>query len=205
MQQRYDALAADYDARWRRYNRAVHAEILRRLPRELKGARVLDIGCGTGEWLEQLLCRHAEIAQVVGIEPSREMLSVACARFAEFPSKVVVELRQENAESMVFSANSFDVVTCLNVMHYLEKPAQLFESAHRVLDVGGTLVVQDYTRNGWPLFGKMARVFDRGTQHLYAPKELNELAERAGFRVQIARTFRITRFWRGVVLKARKV
>lgn len=202
--QRYDKLAADYDARWRKYNRAVYDEVSRHLPRDLGGARVLDVGCGTGAWLEWLLRRHSQIALAVGVDPSREMLNVACARFACFKSKTVVKLRQENAENFSSQNDSFDLITSLNVMHYLEKPRDFFADAQRVLDVGGTLIVQDYTRNGWPFFAPSMRVFDAGTRHIFSPRELSEMAQNAGFRVRYARTFAISVFWRGAILVATK-
>ena len=201
---RYDKLAADYDRRWRLYNRAVHDEVLRHIPRDFAGHRVLDVGCGTGAWLELIVRRRPQIAHVVGVEQSREMLNCACARFAYIASKTVVELRQQSAEEMAFDADSFDVVTCLNALHYSENAPQFFADAHRVLDVGGTLIVQDYTHNGWPFFDRAARLFDSGCAHIYHARELSELAKNAGFIVEIARTFRITRLWRGVVLVATK-
>ncbi len=202
--QRYDALAARYDRTWRGYNRAVHSEILRHLPRDLSGARVLDVGCGTGEWIERLLRRHREIAYVVGIEPSRGMLNQSCARFAAFSCPTTVELRQCKMEEFDWDDASFQLVTSLNGLHYAENPRQWFETFHRVLDVGGTFVLQDYTHNGWPFFARAMRFFDRGTQGIYDAREVVRLAENAGFCVQFARTFRISRLWRGLVLVARK-
>lgn len=201
---RYDTLAADYDRRWRVYNRAVHDEVLRHLPCDMTDNRVLDIGCGTGAWLELLMRRHPQIAHVVGVEPSREMLNQACERCTDFSSKIPVELRQESAEDQTFQDNSFDLVTCLNTLHYLENAPQFFADTHRGLDANGTLIVQDYTHNGWPLFNVGARLFDDGCRHLYNARELNDLAQNAGFCVEYARTFRITGFWRGVVLVAKK-
>ena len=203
-QQRYDTLAADYDNRWRVYNRAVHAEVLRHLPHDMTKHRVLDVGCGTGAWLELLVRRNPQISGVVGVEPSREMLNRGCERFGKFSMQTVVELLQSGAEELQFKNDSFDVVTCLNTLHYLQNAPQFFTDAHRVLDVGGTLIVQDYTHNGWPSFECAARVFDNGCVHVYTPRELNDLAENTGFRVKYARTFRVTNFWRGIVLVATK-
>lgn len=202
--QRYDKLAPNYDKVWRRYNRAVHDEVLRHVPDNLNSARVLDVGCGTGEWLQFLIARRPEIAHAVGIEPSREMLNKACERFGRFLSKTSVELLQQSAEELKFQNSAFGLVTCLNVLHYLQNAPQFFADAHRVLDVGGTLVVQDYTHNRWPFFAPTMKIFDGRMQQIYTPRELNDLASNAGLNVRYARSFRISKFWRGAILVAKK-
>ena len=207
--QRYDKLAAHYDVRWRKYNRAVHDEVLRHLPRDLSQHRVLDVGCGTGEWLEVLLRSNPQIVHVVGVEPSRGMQNQACARFADFSSNAMVELLQSRIEDVspksdALKSDSFGLVTCLNVLHYLNDATAFFADAHRVLDVGGTLIVQDYTHINWPFYDHAVRLFDGETQHLYTPREMSVLAESAGFTVKVARCFRISQLWRGAILVARK-
>ncbi len=203
MTQRYDALAAGYDKRWRNYNRATTREVLRVLPQNFQAARVLDIGAGTGFFAAQLLKKQPQIAAIVALDPSSAMLRIARQKLESSSKKTTFV--QGEAEKLPFENAKFDLVVSMNTLHYLQLPRRFFDETHRVLDVGGTLIVQDYTRNDWPLFEKMARIFDRGTQKIYAPRELSVLAERAGFHVEIARVFRITRFWRGVVLQARKL
>lgn len=204
MRNTYDLLARYYDKLWARYNRATSAEVLRVFPKVLEGARVLDVGAGTGFFAVQLLRKHSTIGEIVALDSSREMLKVA-RRKLQNTSHARLCFVQGEAEILPFVDGSFDFVVSMNTLHYLRNPRQFFNETNRVLDVGGTLVVQDYTRNSWPFFELAARLFDSGTQRLYAPSELSKLAEDAGFKVRRARTFRISWFWRGVLLTAEKM
>ncbi len=203
MANRYDLLAPTYDQVWARYNRATSDEVLRCLPQNLEGAHVLDVGAGTGFFIEQLLNQHPQVGQFVALDSSRKMLQVAQRKLAEISHRQMMFVQGE-AERLPFQDRTFDVVVSMNTLHYLREPHKFFSEANRVLESGGTLVVQDYTRNIWPFFEIGARLFDKGTQRLYSLRELNDLAERAGFRVERARCFPISRFWRGVLLKAKK-
>jgi len=205
MTNHYDTLAADYDQRWRRYNQAVSAQVLRALPDNLSGARVLDVGAGTGFFLQQLLLRHPNIGEVVALDASRAMLLQAKPKLRSIAqSSTRLQFVVADAQHLPFENKAFDVVVSLNMLHYLKNPQKFFDEAHRVLEPGGLLVVQDYTRNDWPLFESAMRVFDKGMQRLYSPRDLNHFAQCAGLQVERARYFRISRFWRGVLLKARK-
>lgn len=205
MTNRYDTLAADYDQRWQRYNQAVSAQVLRALPDNLSGARVLDVGAGTGFFLEKLLRRHPHVDEIVALDASHAMLLQAQRKLQNVaPSSTRLQFVLADAPPLPFENQSFDVVVSMNVLHYFDEPQKFFDEAHRVLEPGGLLVVQDYTRNHWPLFESAMRVFDKGMQRLYSPRDLNHFAECAGFQVERARYFRISRFWRGVLLKARK-
>ena len=202
---RYDRLAAGYDKRWRRYNQAAGAQMLRALPADLSGARLLDAAAGTGYFLEVLLRHHQTLDEVVALDASRAMLMQAKRKLRTVaPSSTRLRFIVADATCLPFENKSFDVVVSMNALHYFDEPQKFFDEAHRVLEPGGLLLVQDYTRNQWPLFEPMMRVFDQGMQRLYSPRDLSDFAERAGFQVERARHFRITRFWRGVLLKARE-
>lgn len=203
---RYDKLAADYDRRWRRYNQAVGAQVWRALPVDLSGAQILDAGAGTGHFLEQLLRRHQNLDEVVALDASRAMLMQAKRKLQTVaPSSTRLRFVTADATCLPLENQSFNVVLSMNVLHYFDRPQKFFNEAYRVLEPGGVLVVQDYTRNSWPLFEPTMRVFDAGMQRLHSPHDLSVLAELAGFHVERAHHFRITRFWRGVLLKARKM
>jgi len=202
---RYDTLAAGYDKRWRRYNQAVSATVLRVLPDDLSGARMLDAGAGTGFFLEHLLRRHSDLNEVVALDASRAMLLQAKRKLQNVASsRTRLQFVMADAQHLPFGSSSFRVVVSMNVLHYFEKPQKFFSEAFRVLEPGGVLLVQDYTRNGWPFFAATMRVLDAGMQHLYTPCDLNNFAQGAGLQTESARYFRISRFWRGVLLKATK-
>jgi SAM-dependent methyltransferase len=71
----YASQARDYDKTWSFYIEATTAETLKRMPMS-SHARVLDVGCGTGELLLRLRGKYPE-ATLAGIDPVVEMLAVA--------------------------------------------------------------------------------------------------------------------------------
>jgi len=107
------------------------------------GARVLDIGCGTGA-LASLLRRTQPNVTVTGLDRDRRMLVRAKGR----PGTEVVSWAEGSAESLPFADGAFDVVTSTLFLHHLthlQKQAALAE-ANRVLRVGGSLHVADWTK-----------------------------------------------------------
>jgi SAM-dependent methyltransferase len=97
------------------------------------GRRALELGCGTGIFLERVARSGAAI---VGIDLSEDLLAKARARMRPFANVV---LARGNAETLPYPDASFDVVYGSSVLHHLDLDAALRE-AHRVLRPGGRIV-----------------------------------------------------------------
>lgn len=106
-----------------------------------EGARVLDIACGTGRFLRQL---HglAPKARLYGVDLSPPYIDQARALLSDIPD---LTLLADNAESLPFRAELFDVVTSVFLFHELPKDVRrrVAREAFRVLVPGGTFVVND--------------------------------------------------------------
>lgn len=86
---------------------------------EVAGRQVLDVACGTGEWLDYFRRRGAEIS---GIDLSRKAIDVCLKRF---PGG---NFHCGPAELLPFDDQSFDLVTCMGSLeHFLDKPKALQE------------------------------------------------------------------------------
>ncbi|WP_371603563.1 class I SAM-dependent methyltransferase [Streptomyces sp. NBC_01220] len=100
---------------------------------DVTGKRVLELGCGAGQWSRALA---AEGATVVGIDLSEAQLAAAARAMgaARYP------LVQGAAEQLPFAADSFDVVFCDYGGLSWAPPRLAVPQAARVLRRGGRLV-----------------------------------------------------------------
>jgi len=98
------------------------------------GARVLELGCGTGEFTRRVAAARADL---VAVDLSRELLVRAQARV---PTGACFAC--SNAELLPFRAATFDVVYGCSILHHLELEAALSE-VRRVLRPGGRLVFSE--------------------------------------------------------------
>ncbi|POM26649.1 putative methyltransferase YcgJ [Actinomadura rubteroloni] len=100
---------------------------------DVKGKRVLELGCGAGQWSRSIA---AEGANVVGLDLSEAQLTEAARAMgtARYP------LVQGAAERLPFAAESFDVVFCDHGGLSWAPPHLAVPQAARVLRHGGRLV-----------------------------------------------------------------
>ena len=101
---------------------------------DLRGTRILDLGCGFG-WF----CRWArtQAAQnVLGIDVSENML----IRAAEMTSDDGVAYQSSDLEQIELPETNFDLAFSSLALHYIENLARVFTSAHRALVSGGRFV-----------------------------------------------------------------
>jgi ubiquinone/menaquinone biosynthesis C-methylase UbiE len=107
-----------------------------RLLGDLKGKRVLELGCGAGQ------CSIAfarQGATAIGVDFSSVQLSIA-RELAE-REEVRVELRQGDMADLAFlRADSIDLVFSAFAFGYVEDLNRVFRQVHRVLKVGAPLV-----------------------------------------------------------------
>ena len=121
----YSALAVSADVPW-------HVKLIARRLGNLHGKHVLDIACGTGQWLRYLQGRGAKVA---GIDISERALQVARELLPD------ADLQQGVAESLPFDDAQFDFVTCLGSLeHFLDQPAALREM-RRVAKPGARFLI----------------------------------------------------------------
>jgi SAM-dependent methyltransferase len=99
-------------------------------------SRLLDIGCGTGEFIELARARGGD---AWGVEVSREAVQTAQGRGLH------VALRASEgveAERLPFADDFFDVVVLWNVIEFFARPAGDLAEIGRVLSPGGRIVIR---------------------------------------------------------------
>jgi ubiquinone/menaquinone biosynthesis C-methylase UbiE len=110
-----------------------------------KGARALDVGCGTGFNVARL-SEHG--FDTVGIEPAQGMRAIARVNCPG------TEIMDGDIERLPFPDASFDLVIAVEVLRYLAGPARAMSEVARVLRPGGTAIVTAAPR--WSLNGYAA-------------------------------------------------
>ncbi len=115
-------------------NETMEAPVFYELVGDVRGQRILDLGCGSGSLGRELLARGA--GSYVGVDGSRNMAAAARSTL-EGTSGIVVEQRVETWE---YPSSTFDLVVSRLALHYVAEIGPLLASVARALVDGGKLV-----------------------------------------------------------------
>lgn len=151
----FDEIARDYD----RMNHLMTAGLDRcwrkRAVQDLHG-KVLDVACGTGDMVVELLrTRHAASLQVTGVDLSEEMLAIAKRKAPQ------AEYRLADAEHLPFGDASFDAVICaFGVRNFVHLEQGLKEMV-RVLKPGGRMAILELATPDNPFIRFFYNIYTR--------------------------------------------
>ena len=104
------------------------------------GDRILDVGCGPGFYITELLEAVGRAGAVAGVDISADMLAVAAKRAAGHGN---VEFHEADAISLPVPDASFERAVCVQVLEYVRDVPTALREMHRVLRPGGRMVVWD--------------------------------------------------------------
>lgn len=155
----------------------------------IQGSRCLDVGCGGGILSEALAVRGGK---VTGIDRAEKPLKVA--QLHADSSGIDVDYRLAAAEDLLSSeAESYDMVTCLELLEHVPDPAALVQSCADLTRPGGHLFFSTINRDprAWLLAivgaEYLLNILPRGT-HDYAklvkPSELAAAVRQAGLSLE---------------------
>lgn len=151
----------------------------------LQGKRVADIGCGGGLLAEGMASRGAT---VTGIDLSEKSLGIARLHLLESGEKV--DYRKISAEELATeNPESYDLVTCLELLEHVTDPSKVVRACARLLKPGGSVCFSSLNRTpkayllailaAEQLFG----IVPKGTHHygkFIKPSELARWATESG-------------------------
>jgi len=152
-------------------------------------SRVLDVGCGCGNFVFALARRFACHSE--GLDLSQERINFALRRRAEDRGAhaELVSFRHGSATQLPYAAASFSHVVSQDALFLVPDKPQSHAEMFRVLEPGGRLVLSDFLQ-------PRLEISPRARQHVYdrvrwtAGYSLvgyQQALERAGFRIRLAR------------------
>lgn len=128
----YNSIADQYDCRYKVGNYAGIERRLMEFVADVHKGTILEVGCGTGHWIQTLTSRGYKVA---GVEPAQAMLDVARKKVPQ------ANLVQGKAEALPFSEPTFDRVFCINAFHHFSDQKLFMTEAYRVLRPGGSIMI----------------------------------------------------------------
>jgi SAM-dependent methyltransferase len=109
---------------------------------DLRGKRVLDVGCGRGELVIQSAMRGAD---AWGIDYAQAAVDIADRALATIDADLRerTHVRQADVKALPFEDAFFDAVFMMDVVEHLypHELAQAFDELHRTIRPGGVLVM----------------------------------------------------------------
>jgi ubiquinone/menaquinone biosynthesis C-methylase UbiE len=114
-----------------------YVTVARLLP-DLSGQRVLEIGCGRGDFSIWLAGKYSG-AEVTGVDFSEA--AIATAQKRADASGSTAQFKVEDAEGLSFADGSFDCVISCECMEHVPHPRQMAREIHRVLRAGGQFIL----------------------------------------------------------------
>lgn len=150
------------------------------------GKRLLDVGCGDGALAALVKDRFREVHGV-------DVSDVALARAAR--AGVITQKANLNSDRLPYVDDSFDYVTCLDVIEHVFDPLYLLGECYRVARPGGIFIVSTVNiRYGrylltllfggrFPRTSRDTTLYDGGHLHYFTSRDLQTLVRERGFEV----------------------
>lgn len=162
--------------------RRLTADIRQTIRKMVPRGRLLDVGCGLGEFLSLFPPEHYEVQ---GVEPSQVAAEHALQKFG-------ISVCADHYRQNLFNSQRFDVITALQVFEHLRDPRQFLAAVYEHLRPGGVVVIDVPSYNNprflfYRLTGLspiVKRDFIPSHLFYYTRRTLVDLAASAGFRIR---------------------
>jgi SAM-dependent methyltransferase len=146
--------------------RRLRRRFLRAIPIRRRDT-VLEVGCGTGVVLRDLVPLVGRGGRLAGVDPSRAVLAAA----RRLCRGTGITLRLADGAKLPFTDDGFDVTLAVTVMLHVPDPVAVVREMARVTRPGGRVAVQDQDFGtlalAHPDRALSARILDGVVNHMY--------------------------------------
>ena len=158
----------------------IYTLMYRRIPKVIKGKKVLEIATGPG-----LLAKRVAPAakSIIATDYSDGM--IAEAKKGDCPENLTFEVA--DATALPYEDNSFDVVIIANALHIIPTPEKALSEINRVLKSKGILIAPNFidhqTGLGSRIWSKILNLAGVKFEHQWSVEEYRAFLEKNGWRV----------------------
>lgn len=184
----YNQIAETYNERYQVRQMTGVAVALADILVEAQPERVLEVGCGTGRWLEEFA---PAVESIAGLDPSMGMMR-------HTPHIDGVHLVCGRGERLPFARNSFDMVYVVNALHHFSEQERFFHEARRILRSDSTLAIIGLdvleTCGGWMVYEYFPETYERDCERFPTWEQVALWMQAAGLTPQSPRVVQRTQY-----------
>jgi len=144
-----------------------------------KGAKILDVGAGTGGIVPYLLEAIGPEGSIWAVDFAEEMVKIGRKKF-EKESRVIFEVA--SVEDLPYKDRFFDQIVCFGAFPHFEDKGKALQEMNRVLKSQGTLIIA-HALSSVALRSHHQNCAPVSKDFLPEEAEMKSLLERAGFQL----------------------
>jgi ubiquinone/menaquinone biosynthesis C-methylase UbiE len=174
-QTNYNELAATYDERYKAQTLIGVGNSLQKLIDEIKPISIIEIGCGTCNWLKNIT---VEINKKFGLDFSFEMLRMGKALQQN------LSVVNGDAVRLPIKASSFDLIFCVNAIHHFLNKNSFLDECKRTLRPDGIVAfygVDPHKEKDWYIYDYFNGVLKNDLERFPSFESLITLLKTKGF------------------------
>ncbi len=172
----YDQIADNYNQRYPSAQNWERGQALLNLAKQNHARQILEVGIGTGYWLNLL---QQVTPELFGLDYSLGMLRQAQKQ------PVPLELARGSAIQLPYRDHSFDLIYCVDAIHHFGDHRAFIAEALRVLKLGGTLAVIGHDphegSSKWYIYDYFNGVYDTDLRRYPSGRSILKWMEAGGF------------------------
>lgn len=174
----YDKIASDYNQRYPATQQWERGQALLELAKGLKAKTILEVGSGTGYWLNLL---HQVTKGLYGLDYSMGMIQQAKQQPA------ALNLARGTGTQLPYQSGTFDLVYCVDAIHHFGNHRAFIQEAFRLLKPNGALAIighdpHSIDTSSWYIYNYFDTVYDTDLLRYPAGTSIAMWMEKDGFK-----------------------